>query len=306
MEAEKEETRESTAEAGTEETKENKTEAGTEETKERKAEAGTEETRENKTEAGTGEAAERKKAEKAARKAEKKAEKKTARAEANAIRSEGEKTRPARTVNEPPKRSVLEEVGNAVTHGVGVLLAVAGLVLLLMKSDTGVKTASSIIYGACMIILFLMSCLYHSFRHGSGVKRLWRRFDYISIYLLIGGTFTPLWLIYWGGRTGTLLCIAQWVIILTGVTLVGVFGPGRPKALHLTLFIVLGWCGLIFLPRMLQQDLKLFWLILCGGIIYTLGIIPFALKKRGAHFLWHFFVLFGALVHWIGIYLYVY
>ena len=57
---------------------------------------------------------------------------------------------------------------------------------------------------------------------------------------------------------------------------------------------------------MLQQDLKLFWLILAGGIIYTLGIIPFALKKRGAHFLWHFFVLFGALVHWIGIYLYVY
>ncbi len=221
-------------------------------------------------------------------------------------RAEIAKTKPARGVNEPPKRSVLEEVGNAVTHGVGVLLAAAGLVLLMMKSDTGVKTASSIIYGACMIILFLMSCLYHSFRHGSGVKRLWRRFDYISIYLLIGGTFTPLWLIYWGGRTGTLLCIAQWVIILTGVTLVGVFGPGRPKALHLTLFIVLGWCGLIFLPRMLQQDLKLFWLILCGGLIYTLGIIPFALKKRGAHFLWHFFVLFGALVQWLGIYLYVY
>ena len=245
---------------------------------------------------------ETKRTEKARRKEQKKAEREAKKD----ARAESAEARPARGANEPPKWSVLEEVGNAVTHGVGVLLAVAGLVLLLMKSDTGVKMASSIIYGACMIILFLMSCLYHSFRNGSGVKRLWRRFDYISIYLLIGGTFTPLWLIYWGGRTGTLLCIAQWVIILTGVTLVGVFGPGRPKALHLTLFIVLGWCGLIFLPRMLQQDLKLFWLILCGGIIYTLGIIPFALKKQGAHFLWHFFVLFGALVHWIGIYLYVY
>ncbi len=211
-----------------------------------------------------------------------------------------------RAVNDPPKRSGLEEVGNAVTHGVGALLSIAGMVLLLLKSDTGVRTASSVIYGTCMIIMFLMSCLYHSFRHGSRVKRLWRRFDYISIYLLIGGTFTPLWLIYWGNQTGTILCIAQWTVIIAGLTLVGVFGPGRPKALHMTLFIVLGWCGLIFLPRMIRRDPALFRLILGGGLIYTLGIIPFALKKRGAHFLWHFFVLFGALVQWLGIYLYVY
>ena len=210
------------------------------------------------------------------------------------------------SVNEPPKRSVLEEVGNAVTHGVGALLAITGLTLLLLKSDTGAKTLSSVIYGSCMILMFLMSCLYHAFRSGSRVKRLWRRFDYISIYLLIGGTFTPLWLVYWGNRAGILLCILQWAIIITGLTLVGVFGPGRPKALHLTLFITLGWCGLIFLPGMIRGNLPLFGMILGGGVIYTLGIIPFALKKKGAHFLWHFFVLFGAVIQWLGIYLYVY
>ncbi|MBR2823134.1 MAG: hemolysin III family protein [Clostridia bacterium] len=209
-------------------------------------------------------------------------------------------------VNEPPKRSVLEEVGNAVTHGVGALLSVAGMVLLLLKSDTGVKAASSVIYGVCMIIMFLMSCLYHAFRHGTRVKRLWRRFDYISIYLLIGGTFTPLWLIYWGDRTGTILCLIQWGLIAAGLTMVGIFGPGRPKALHMVLFVVLGWCGLVFLPRMIRDNPSLFRLILGGGVIYTLGIIPFALKKRGSHFLWHFFVLFGAMVQWMGIYLYVY
>ena len=212
----------------------------------------------------------------------------------------------ARAVNEPPKRSVLEEVGNAVTHGTGALLAIAGLVLLLLKSDTGMKVLSSIIYGTCMILMFLMSCLYHSFRSGSAVKRLWRRFDYISIYLLIGGTFTPMWLVYWGNRTGIILCIIQWAVIITGLTLVGVFGPGRPKALHITLFIVLGWCGLIFLPGMMRDNPPLLWLVLGGGVIYTLGIIPFALKKKGAHFLWHFFVLFGAIVHWLAVYLYIY
>ena len=115
-------------------------------------------------------------------------------------------SRDARKLNEPPKRSVLEEVGNAVTHGVGALFSIAGLVLLILRSDTSLGLFCAIIYGLCLVIMFLMSCLYHSFRWGSGVKRLWRRFDYISIYLLIGGTFTPMWLLFWRGNLGTILC----------------------------------------------------------------------------------------------------
>ena len=208
--------------------------------------------------------------------------------------------------NEPPRRSILEEVGNSVTHGVGAALSIPGTVFLLLKSDTPLRVLAACVYGACMFIMFLMSCLYHAFPAGSGVKRLWRRFDYISIYLLIGGTFTPLWLVHWGNTAGIILCCVQWAIIITGVTLVGVFGPARPRWLHMTLFIVLGWAGLIFLPGLLDSGLPLFFCILGGGLLYTLGIIPFALKRKGAHFLWHFFVLFGAFVHWLGIFLYVY
>ena len=90
------------------------------------------------------------------------------------------------------------------------------------------------------------------------------------------------------------------------ITFVAVFGPGRPKALHPVLFVVLGWCGLVFLPRLVRENLPLFLTTLAGGIIYTVGVIPFALKRSGAHFLWHFFVFFGAAVHWIGIYLFLY
>ncbi len=209
-------------------------------------------------------------------------------------------------LNEPPKRSILEEIGNAVTHGVGALCAVAGLVLLILKSHTSTGLFCSIVYGFCLIMMFLMSCLYHSFRWGSTVKRVWRRFDYISIYLLIGGTFTPMWLLFWGGQTGSLFCIAQWVLILLGIVFVAVFGPGRPRGLHPVLFVVLGWVGLVFLPRMVRENLPLFFFILAGGIIYTVGVIPFALKRKGAHFLWHFFVFFGAVVHWFGIYFFLY
>ena len=212
----------------------------------------------------------------------------------------------ARALNEPPKRSLLEEIGNAVTHGVGALFAVAGLVLLLLKAASPAGLFCAIVYGICLLMMFMMSCLYHSFRWGSGVKRLWRRFDYISIYLLIGGTFTPMWLLFWGGRLGTVLCIVQWSLILLGVVFVAVFGPGRPRVLHPVLFVVLGWVGLIFLPRMVRENLPLFLFTLAGGIIYTVGIIPFALKRKGAHFLWHFFVFFGAIVHWFGIYFFLY
>ena len=207
---------------------------------------------------------------------------------------------------EPPKRTVLEEVGNAVTHGVGAIFAIVGMVLMLMKADTGAKLFSGWVYGLCLVLLFLMSCLYHAFRWGSTVKRVWRRFDYSSIYLLIGGTFTPLWLVYWGNRDGTILCAAQWLIILVGVTIIAIFGPGRATAVHMTLYIVLGWSAIIFLPGMVRENMPLFLTTLGGGVLYTLGIIPFAKKTKGAHFIWHFFVFFGALVQWLGIYLYVF
>lgn len=215
--------------------------------------------------------------------------------------SPGGKARP-----EPPRRSILEEVGNAVTHGVGALFAVAGLVLLLLRSHTPAQVASSLVYGICLVLMFLMSCLYHSFPWGSTVKRVWRRFDYISIYLLIGGTFTPLWLLLWGPPQGLWFCVALWAVLTVGIVFVAVFGPARFKPLHMTLYILLGWCGLIFFPRMLERSTGLFLFILGGGLLYTLGIIPFAKKRPGAHFIWHFFVFFGALAHFLGIYLYLY
>lgn len=215
-------------------------------------------------------------------------------------------TKTQRPVIEPPRRTVPEEVGNAVTHGVGALAGIAGMILLLLKSDTGTKVLSSLVYGLCLILLFLMSCLYHSFRWGTRVKRLWRRFDYLSIYLLIGGTFTPFWLVYWGDRTGKILCTVFWAVALTGITLVAVFGPGRLRGLHMTLYVVLGWSAVVFLPDMVRNNLPLFLMTLGGGIAYTLGIIPFAMKKKGAHFIWHIFVLFGAVLHWFGIWLFLY
>ena len=93
-----------------------------------------------------------------------------------------EQKRINRKKNEPPHRLLLEEIGNSVTHGVGAIIALACLVLMLIKSNSPLEYVASSIYGTCFFLQMLFSCLYHSFRSGSTVKRIFRRFDYSTIF----------------------------------------------------------------------------------------------------------------------------
>lgn len=216
------------------------------------------------------------------------------------------KEKPIEAVSTVPHRSVLEEIGNATTHGVGSLFAIFALIMMLIKQDSTIKLVSALIYFFGLFFMFTMSCLYHSFKYGTTVKKVFRRFDYTSIYLLIGSTFAPILLCYIGGTYGIVFCAIQWAIIITGITLVCVFGPHRLRFIHIPLYFILGWSALLFIPKMIINDLMFFIYILIGGIVYSLGIIPFAIKKKVSHFIWHFFVLFGAVIQWIGIFLFIY
>lgn len=208
---------------------------------------------------------------------------------------------------DPPKRSLLEEIGNSVTHGVGALLAVSAMVLMYIGADTAEEYVGASVYGIGLFIMFTMSCLYHSFSHGSVVKRLFRRFDYSCIYLLIGATFAPILIAYVGGVYGYSFLIVQWCVIVFGITLVAVFSPARFRGLHIALYFILGWSGLMLLPEMyLRGDITFLLWILGGGVVYSIGIIPFAMRRSASHFIWHFFVLFGAIVQWFGIYTQIY
>ena len=218
-----------------------------------------------------------------------------------------------RKMNEPPIRKLLEEIGNAITHGIGALAGIVFLVLMILKAKNGLALTAAIVYGVCFTLQMLFSCLYHSFRGGTTVKRIFRRFDYSSIYLAIGGTFAPLYLIYmsdkmWGVPWGIAFFVIQWALIATGITFVGVFGPGRLRWLHFTLYFAIGWSAIMFIPTWIMNDLPLFLWIITGGVTYTLGMIPFAALRRKpvAHFIWHIFVLAGSVLMWVGIYLFVF
>lgn len=212
----------------------------------------------------------------------------------------------ARKRNEPPRLTAAEEAVNAVSHGLGAALALAAMVLLLLRSDTPLKVTASCFYGVSLFFMMLMSCLYHAMPTGSAAKRVLRRFDYTSIYLLIGGTFAPIFLAYLGDRTGIALFCIQWGVILFGVTLIAVFGPGRFRPLHFTLYFLIGWSGLMFLPDFYRNNQPLLWYILLGGVVYTVGMIPFGRNRRYDHCVWHLFVLAAAVLHWIGIYTQIY
>ena len=95
-------------------------------------------------------------------------------------------------------------------------MAAAAMTALLLRSDTGAKIMASCFYGISMVVMMLMSCVYHAMPAGSGAKRVCRRFDYSSIYLLIGGAFAPILLVYVGGVLGTALFCLQWAVICSG------------------------------------------------------------------------------------------
>lgn len=221
-------------------------------------------------------------------------------------RKRAERKELVRMRNEPPRLTKREEVINAVSHGAGALMSVACMILLLAKSDTPWKLTASLFYGVSMILMMLMSSVYHAMPTGSAVKRVCRRFDYTSIYLLIGGTFAPILLIYMGGVAGLTLFCVQWTVILAGVTLVLTFGPGRWRGLIFTMYFLLGWSGLAFIPEFYAHARCLLWFIFMGGVVYTAGMIPFARQKKYDHCVWHFLVLTAAALHWVGIYTQIY
>ena len=208
-----------------------------------------------------------------------------------------------------PKYSLSEELLNAISHGLGALFGIVGTVLCIVKAaNTGDpwRIVSGSIFGVTVLLLYLMSCLYHSYKSGLAVKRIWRRFDYSSIYLLIGGTFAPMYLVYWENVLGIVLFCVQWALIIAGITIICVFGPGRFRPIHYTLYFVIGWSAIMFIPDWFRNDKPLLGWIVGGGIVYTLGMIPFVKDTKGMHFIWHIFVMLGAALHWFGMYLYVY
>ncbi|HVJ07341.1 MAG TPA: hemolysin III family protein [Acidisarcina sp.] len=198
-------------------------------------------------------------------------------------------------------------LANAVTHGLGAVLAVAGAAELIVASAHGNawKIVSCSIFGATLILVYVCSTLYHSLIR-TRARHLLRILDHSSIYLLIAGTYTPFTLVCLRGRVGWALLAAVWTLAVAGVVFKSI-AVDRYQILSAVVYIGMGWL-VIFATGPLVRAVTWHgaaWL-LAGGLCYTGGVFFFALDRVPFfHGIWHLFVLAGSAFHYFAVWFYV-
>ncbi len=200
--------------------------------------------------------------------------------------------------------SLREEVANALTHGLGATAALAGgavLITLAALFGDGWQLAGAIVFGVCLLLLYLASTLYHAIQHPVAKARL-KVFDHCAIYLLIAGTYTPFTLIGLRGPWGWGLFAAIWTLALAGVVF-KLFYTGRFKLLSTIIYIAMGWLVIVAIKPLLGalDGWTLGWL-LAGGLFYTLGTVFYHRPNLPySHAIWHLFVIGGSVCHYVAV-----
>ena len=198
-----------------------------------------------------------------------------------------------------------EEMVNSITHAIGTLLSIVALVILLMVAQNQGDTLHLIsfsIYGSTLILMYLSSTLYHSFS-SPRIKDVFARFDHVSIFLLIAGTYTPILLINIHGFWGWSLLVILWAIALTGAVIRAIY-LHRYRKIMVFVYLAMGWMFILAGKQIYQSlpTISVTFLIL-GGVVYSLGVVFYMWRNLPyAHGIWHLFVMAGSILHFFAIY----
>jgi len=213
-------------------------------------------------------------------------------------------TRPALDPVERRALTVGEEILNAVTHGLGALLSVVGLVWLVVcsvKQGTVWHVVGSSIFGSSLVLLYTVSTLYHAVANPR-IKQFFARLDHVAIFLLIAGSYTPFLLTSLRGPLGWTLFGVVWTLALMGIIIRSIF-LGRFRKFMVALYLLMGWL-IVFAIVPVTQALPAtsLWYLVAGGLCYTVGV-PFYVWRnlKFSHGLWHCFVLAGSGFHFFAV-----
>lgn len=211
----------------------------------------------------------------------------------------------------------LKDPGSAITHFIGMLLAMLGAAPLIIKAARGPSVLHIIslsIFILSMILLYASSTLYHSIDASENTNRRLKKMDHMMIFILIAGSYTPICLIVIGGKTGIIFCSLVWGVALIGILIKG-FWINCPKWFSSVLYIGMGWLCVFAFSRIFHAlSRPAFWWLVAGGIVYTLGGIIYALKlplfdsrhkNFGSHEIFHLFCLGGSACHFVMMYFFV-
>lgn len=207
--------------------------------------------------------------------------------------------------------TVGEEIAHALTHGLGVVLAIAGLTVMVARATlygNAWHIVGAAIFGTTLVLMYTASTLYHSIpaQHLPNTKRVLRIVDHSSIYLLIAGTYTPFTLVTLNGPWGWSLFGLTWGLALIGV-IFKVFATGKFEKLSLAIYLGMGWCIVVAIkPLMRTLETGGLVLLIAGGLAYTGGVAFYALDNRKYfHAIWHGFVLAGSVLQYFAVLFYV-
>lgn len=206
------------------------------------------------------------------------------------------------------RRQLREDIANVVTHGAGLLMAVAAvpvLVVLGALRGTPLHVTSFAVYGATLVLVYAASTAYHAARQPR-LKRFFHFLDHAAIYLLIAGTYTPVTLISLQGPWGWTLLSFVWVLAVGGC-IFKLFFVGRYPAFSTTLYLAMGWLVVIAIGPVVEAvpEVGVAWLV-AGGLSYTFGVVFFAWERLPYnHAVWHLFVIAGSACHYVAMLLYV-
>lgn len=196
---------------------------------------------------------------------------------------------------------------NAVTHGIGAGLSIAGLVVLLLQAHAkggSLRMTTFAIYGAIMVLFYLASTLFHSLVF-TKARHVFQIFDHCAIYLLIAGTYTPYSLLVIGGGLGWTMFGVIWGMAVLGIVYKAIW-LGQHQHLSTVIYVVMGWmCLLGIKPLYVGLGPIGFWLLFGGGVAFTVGAILYSFKQIPfGHVIWHLFVMLGTGLMYFSILLY--
>lgn len=205
------------------------------------------------------------------------------------------------------RNQIIYEIFNAVTHGIGFFISLYFVIILLLRGYRHnlnyINITSLIVYGVSLLSLYFASTMFHCLAF-TKARRIFQIFDHSNIFLLIAGTYTPYCLITIGGKSGTTMLITIWALAISGI-LLHILSKGRHQKLETTIYVAMGWMCMLA-GKTLYDNLSPtgFWLLVSGGIVFTIGAIIYSFPKiSGMHLVWHFFVLGGTTLMFFSIYL---
>ncbi len=207
------------------------------------------------------------------------------------------------------RRRLRLESANSITHGIGAGISLAGMALLIaisIRSADYWKILSASVYGLCMVLVFMSSTLYHAMMKPKP-KRLFHLLDHSAIFLAIAGTYTPICLVLLKGAVGWCLFIFVWILAIAGILFKTKF-INRYALLSTLIYVVMGWSILLaiksFSAAMPTHGLVLFF---AGGGAYTFGTVFYGWRSLPYnHMIWHLCVVFGAILHFLSLYICVF